>query len=75
MRRTTTIEHRHSGIGLHTPADVHYGLAGDVSADRRSTLARARAHHPERFSSSLDPKIINLPDVAWINQPHEAAAA
>jgi putative transposase len=67
--------HRHTGIGLHTPADVHYGLAGTVSAERRSTLARARAAHPERFTSTSNPKIIDLPDAAWINQPPQATAA
>ena len=29
-------EHRHTGIGLHTPADVHFGLATDKAADRRT---------------------------------------
>lgn len=67
--------HRHTGIGLHTPADVHYGLAATVSDERRSTLAQARARHPERFTSSSNPKIINLPNAAWINQPRETAAA
>ncbi len=27
-------EHRHSGIGLHTPADVHYGRAEAIRAKR-----------------------------------------
>lgn len=67
--------HRHTGIGLHTPADVHYGLADTVSVERQSTLAQARARHPERFTSSHNPKIINLPDAAWINQPPAATAA
>lgn len=62
-------EHRHSGIGLHTPADVHYRLA-EATGDRRiQTLAAARAATPHRFSSSLDPKILDLPDTAWINPP------
>jgi transposase InsO family protein len=67
--------HRHTGIGLHTPADVHYGHAATVSADRRATLAAARTRHPERFGSDRDPKIINLPDAAWINQPAQQTAA
>jgi hypothetical protein len=29
-------EHRHTGIGLHTPADVHYGLAQATSKPRES---------------------------------------
>ena len=67
--------HRHTGIGLHTPADVHYGHAATVHAGRQATLAQARAQHPERFTSSQNPKIIDLPDAAWINQPPQATAA
>lgn len=67
--------HRHTGIGLHTPADVHYGHATTVHVGRQATLAQARARHPERFTSSHNPKIINLPDAAWINPPPETTAA
>jgi hypothetical protein len=42
-------EHRHSGIGLHTPADVHYGRAHDVRASRGRVLDIANQNHPERF--------------------------
>ncbi len=63
-------EHRHLGIGLHTPADVHYGLAADTDRRRRLTLAAARAANPNRFSSSADPKILDLPAAAWINPPN-----
>jgi transposase InsO family protein len=62
-------EHRHTGIGLHTPADVHYGLADDANARRAQTLTAARAATPHRFSSHLDPKILELPVAAWINPP------
>jgi putative transposase len=62
-------EHRHTGIGLHTPADVHYGLATDKAADRSSVLADARSRHPHRFGTSAVPKILHLPDTAWINRP------
>jgi len=27
--------HRHTGIGLHTPADVHFGLASEKSTTRK----------------------------------------
>ena len=67
--------HRHTGIGLHTPADVHYGLAAARHAERDATLAAARARHPERFGPTTGPKIINLPDAAWINQPQQQEAA
>ena len=67
--------HRHTGIGLHTPADVHYNLAAARRAERDATLTQARARHPERFTTSRSPKIINLPDTAWINQPAQETAA
>ena len=63
--------HRHTGIGLNTPADVHYGLAAAKAAERSVTLSAARALNPERFSTSTDPKILALPGSAWINKPAE----
>ena len=66
-------EHHHTGIGLHTPADVHYGHATTVAADRAAALAAARLAHPERFASGTDPKILELPESAWINQPETSA--
>lgn len=33
--------HQHSGIGYHTPADVHYGHATKVAARRSIVLAAA----------------------------------
>ena len=32
-------ERGHTGIGLHTPADVHYELAADKTAQRRTVMA------------------------------------
>jgi transposase InsO family protein len=66
-------EHRHTGIGLHTPADVHFGLATDKAADRRTVLTDARTRHPHRFGTTHAPKILDLPDTAWINRPTEDA--
>ena len=63
-------EHRHTGIGLHTPADVHFGLATAKAADRRTVLAQARTRHPHRFGGiTTAPKILDLPDTVWINRP------
>ncbi len=62
-------EHHHTGLGLHTPADVHYGLASDKARNRRTVLAKARARHPHRFGATTAPKILDLPDTVWINQP------
>ncbi len=62
-------EHRQTGIGLHTPADVHFGLATDKAADRRAVLTQARARHPHRLGTTGPPKILDLPDTVWINRP------
>ncbi|MBI2762879.1 MAG: hypothetical protein HYX54_03885, partial [Chloroflexi bacterium] len=40
-------EHRHSGIGLLTPAIVHAGRAPEVRAARATTLEAAYTAHPE----------------------------
>jgi putative transposase len=63
--------HQHSGIGFHTPANVHYGFSDEVARKRSQTLAAARAKHPHRFTTTTDPKILALPRPAWINQPKE----
>ena len=68
-------EHHHTGIGLHTPADVHYGHTG---GRQRPTISSTRRHprsHPERFTTDHDPKILVLPSDAWINRPAEPSAA
>ena len=62
-------EHRHGGIGLHSPADVHFGLAGETARRRSQTLEAARQRYPTRFATTNDPKILDLPAAAWINQP------
>jgi len=62
--------HRHSGIGLHAPADVHHGRHHSVRANREDVLTTARTAHPERFSTTrLLPKILDLPEQVWINKP------
>lgn len=65
-------EHRHSGIGLHTPASVHHGTAQQVRSQRQHTLDKAYAAHPERFGHRR-PKAPKLPTAAWINQPSQEA--
>ncbi|KAF0962830.1 hypothetical protein MLGJGCBP_04044 [Rhodococcus sp. T7] len=64
-------EHRHTGIGLHTPADVYFGLAAAKADDRAAVLEQARRKHPERFGTAATPKILDLPTTVWINQPEE----
>jgi len=64
-------EHRHSGIGLHTPATVHYGTADEIRAQRAITLDAAYAANPTRFSRRPTPP--KLPTIAWINDPSREA--
>jgi putative transposase len=60
--------HRHGGIGLLTPAMVHYGHAESVCAQRAAVLAAAYVAHPERFVRQL-PTPPALPTAVWINPP------
>ena len=62
-------EHRHSGIGLHTPASVHVGTAGSTSRPAApQVLEAAFAAHPERFRGRRPPAA-PLPAKVWINEP------
>jgi transposase InsO family protein len=60
-------EHRHSGIGPHTPASVHFATADLVREQRTVTLAEAYARHPERFARR--PRPPRIPAQVWINEP------
>ncbi|WP_285222845.1 IS3 family transposase [Frankia nepalensis] len=63
-------EHRHSGIGLLTPATVHHGEAALVRETRARVLDGAYAAHPERFVRR-PPTPPKLPQPAWINRPQQ----
>ena len=67
-------EHRHGGLGLHTAADVHYGRAAAVQAERAQTLTAAYMKHPERFTGK-PPAPPELPAASWINPPGKKEAA
>ena len=60
-------EHYHSGIGLLTPASVHFGNAAKIIAARQLVLDAAYGEHPERFRKAKS--IAALPQPAWINKP------
>ena len=60
--------HRHSGIGLMTPAAVHHGQVGELHAARSRVLDAAYERHPERFVRK-PPVPPELPTAAWINKP------
>ncbi len=65
-------EHYHSGIGLLTPAMLHYGAAERVRDQRQRALSAAYAAHPERFVQGL-PAPPALPTAVWINPPSRAS--
>ena len=66
-------QHRHSGIGLMTPAAMHRGQAPQLHATRAAVLEAAYARNPDRFVRKL-PMPPELPTAAWINKPKEVAA-
>jgi putative transposase len=61
-------QHRHSGIGLLTPAMVHYNQTDTIFRKRQLVLDAAYFAHPERFVRS-PPKPLPLPKEVWINKP------
>lgn len=67
-------EHRHSGIGLLTPATVHRGQAAAQVAARQEVLDAVYAAHPERFVRG---RPVPPPPAAavWINPPATAPVA
>ena len=63
-------DHRHSGIGLHTPEDVHYLTAIATRRNRAQTLEAAHALFQERFPNGK-PVPPALPEAVWINPPEK----
>jgi len=61
-------EHRHGGISMLTPDDVHHNRAQVVLTQRQRILEAAYAAHPERFVRGA-PKPRPLPETVWINPP------
>ena len=62
-------EHYHSGIGMMTPASLHYGQAEEILTAREQTLELAWQKTPERFVRGI-PKPQRLPRAVWINAPN-----
>ena len=65
--------HKHSGIGLMTPEQVHYEQAQEIQEQRAIVLASAFKDHKKRFKGKM-PKPFPLPKAAWINKPDESQA-
>ena len=64
-------EHRHSGVALYTPADVHYGRVNEVYQRRQAAWDAAYQRSPNRFVRK-PPKAALPPQAVWINPPKEA---
>lgn len=64
-------KHYHKGLGLLTPASVHYGTAEAILAARHEVRMAAYGRHPERFPAG-PPKPQSLPEAVWINPPEPA---
>ena len=63
-------EHRHGGLSMLTPEDVHLGRATRVLDQRREVLAAAFEAYPERFVGG-QPAPKPLPEATWINRPQQ----
>lgn len=66
------LEHRHSGIGMLTPHDVHRGLSQERVSQRAQVLQAAHKAHPERFVRGI-PLPPEIPAEVWINKPKSTA--
>jgi putative transposase len=72
--RWYNFEHHHSGLGLLTPAVVHFGRAAELIERRQTVLDAAFEAHPERFVRR-PPRPPSLPTAVWINRPLEEEKA
>jgi len=63
-------DHRHGGIGLQTPEDVHLGRTAVLQAERQRVLNAAYGARPERFVNGT-PSRPAIPNEVWINRPQD----
>jgi putative transposase len=61
-------EHRHSGLALMTPHQVHYGDTAAIRAARQAVLDDVHRRYPERFVRK-PPEAPAPPAAVWINPP------
>jgi len=66
-------EHHHSGLEMHTPADVHFGRADQRTQERQQVLDKAFESRPERFPHGR-PLAKLPPSAVWIIKPELQAA-
>ena len=67
-------KHRHGGIAIMTPHDVHHDLSQAVRDARQLVLDQAYESRPERFVGG-SPKADDVPRDVWINPPMKQGAA
>ena len=61
-------EHKHSGIAMLSPSDLHSGNQDRIISNRQITAHKAYIQHPERFVKGVS--IIKKPEMkVWINKP------
>ena len=61
-------QHRHGGLSLLTPADVHYNRAPALLERRKAVLLEAFKTRRNRFKNQ-EPRAGALPEEVWINPP------
>jgi putative transposase len=66
-------EHKHTGISLLSPTDVHHGNADTIIASRQAVLDNAYDLHPERFVRKM-PVHKPTPEAVWINEPKQVTS-
>lgn len=64
-------EHKHVGISLLTPAQVHHGQAEQIIASRNQVLQEAYVKYPNRFKHKM-PQHPSLSKEVWINRPNNS---
>jgi len=61
-------QHRHGGIAMLTPENVHYGDSNGILRLRHEQMLIAYQNHPERFVNG-PPELQKLRQAVWINPP------
>jgi putative transposase len=63
--------HRHCGIGLMTPMQVHYGIVPKILETRSEAMLQAFLANPARWNGRQPslPKILQPKNAVWINPP------
>ena len=67
-------EHRHGGIALYTPANVHHARVEERRLARKIVLSAAYKAHPERFVNGA-PAAQTINPIVDINPPELSNAA